>query len=57
MSVGQSKGGLPPDSVVEEEAAILKDTQRLIEQYHDAGRFSMLRIGVAPCSPSASPRT
>jgi 8-oxoguanine deaminase len=51
MSVGQSKGGLPPDSVVEEEKAILKDTQRLIEQYHDAERFSMTRVGVAPCSP------
>jgi 8-oxoguanine deaminase len=51
MSVGKSKGGLPPDSVVEEEAAILKDTRRLIETYHDAERFSMLHIGVAPCSP------
>ncbi|HTD05335.1 8-oxoguanine deaminase [Undibacterium sp.] len=51
MSVGQSKGGLPPDSVVEEEHAILKDTQRLIETYHDAGRHAMQRIVVAPCSP------
>ncbi|MES2069587.1 MAG: 8-oxoguanine deaminase [Pseudomonadota bacterium] len=51
MSVGQSKGGLPPDSVVEDEAAILKDTQRLIETYHDAGRHAMQRIVVAPCSP------
>jgi len=51
MSVGQSKGGLPPDSVVEEEADILKDTQRLIETYHDDQRHSMLRMVVAPCSP------
>ncbi len=51
MSVGQSKGGLPPDRVVEEEGAILKDTQRLIETYHDAARHAMQRIVVAPCSP------
>jgi 8-oxoguanine deaminase len=51
MSVGQSKGGLPPDSVVEDEAAILTDTQRLIETYHDAQRYAMQRIVVAPCSP------
>ncbi|AON55514.1 8-oxoguanine deaminase [Herbaspirillum seropedicae] len=51
MSVGQSKGGLPPDRVVEDEAAILKDTQRLIETYHDHQRHAMQRIVVAPCSP------
>ncbi|HIK44092.1 MAG TPA: 8-oxoguanine deaminase [Leptolyngbyaceae cyanobacterium M65_K2018_010] len=51
MSVGQSQGGLPPDSVVESEAAILKDSQRLIEQYHDNRRYSMLRLTLAPCSP------
>jgi len=51
MSLGQSKGGLPPDAVVEEEAAILRDSQRLIEQYHDASRHAMLRVVVAPCSP------
>jgi cytosine/adenosine deaminase-related metal-dependent hydrolase len=51
MSVGQSKGGLPPDSVVEDEACILKDTQRLIENYHDAQPYAMQRIVVAPCSP------
>ncbi|MCS6846894.1 MAG: 8-oxoguanine deaminase [Anaerolineae bacterium] len=51
MSVGESNGGLPPDSVVEDEAAILKDTQRLIETYHDPARYAMLRIVVAPCSP------
>lgn len=51
MSVGRSKGGLPPDSVVEEEDAILADSRRLIEQYHDASRHAMLRVVVAPCSP------
>jgi cytosine/adenosine deaminase-related metal-dependent hydrolase len=51
MSVGQSKGGLPPDRVVEEEGAILKDTQRLIETHNDASRHAMQRIVVAPCSP------
>ena len=51
MSVGQSQGGLPPDQVVEKEDAILKDTQRLIEHWHDASHGSMLQIAVAPCSP------
>ncbi len=51
MSVGRSKGGLPPDAVVEEEAAILRDSQRLVEQYHDASRHAMLRVVLAPCSP------
>jgi cytosine/adenosine deaminase-related metal-dependent hydrolase len=51
MSVGASAGGLPPDEVVENEHAILKDTERLIAAYHDPARFSMERIVVAPCSP------
>ncbi|PYG96210.1 8-oxoguanine deaminase, partial [Arthrobacter stackebrandtii] len=51
MSVGQSQGGLPPDAVVEKEADILKESQRLIEDYHDASHGSMRRIVVAPCSP------
>ena len=51
MSVGESKGGLPPDRVVEDEAAILAETQRLIERWHDPRRHAMLRIVVAPCSP------
>jgi len=51
MSVGQSKGGLPPDSLVENEAVILADTQRVIERYHDASPGAMVRIVVAPCSP------
>ena len=51
MSVGQSKGGLPPDRVVEQEDAILKDTQRLIEKFHDASHGAMTQVAVAPCSP------
>ena len=51
MSLGESKGGLPPDEVVEDEDFILKDSQRLIEQYHDPKPGSMLQIVLAPCSP------
>src|SRR5512146_877242 len=51
MSLGESQGGLPPDSVVDSEEAILADSQRLIEQYHDAKPGAMLRIVLAPCSP------
>ena len=51
MSVGESAGGLPPDSLVEREDHILRDTQRLIETHHDAGRYSLLRVVAAPCSP------
>jgi cytosine/adenosine deaminase-related metal-dependent hydrolase len=51
MSVGRSQGGLPPDEVVESEPAILKETQRLIERWHDPARYAMRRIVVAPCSP------
>ena len=56
MSVGQSQGGLPPDSVVQGEARILRDCERLIAGYHDAAPGSMLRVALAPCSPfSVSP--
>lgn len=51
MSVGESKGGLPPDRVVEEEADILRDMRRAVETYHDASRYAMLRVVIAPCSP------
>ena len=51
MSVGESAGGLPPDALVEREDAILADTQREIERWHQPGRFAMRRIVVAPCSP------
>ncbi|RLC83508.1 MAG: 8-oxoguanine deaminase, partial [Chloroflexi bacterium] len=51
MSRGESQGGLPPDRVVEDEDFILRDTRRVIETYHDANPYAMLRIVVAPCSP------
>jgi 8-oxoguanine deaminase len=51
MSLGESKGGLPPDRVVEDEPFILKDSQRLIEQYHDPRPGAMIQIVLAPCSP------
>jgi 8-oxoguanine deaminase len=51
MSLGESKGGLPPDQVVEDEAYILKDSLRLIEQYHDPNPGSMVQVVLAPCSP------
>ena len=51
MSVGESAGGLPPDALVEDEDAILADTRRVIEAFHDSNRFAMLRVAAAPCSP------
>ncbi len=51
MSVGESAGGLPPDALVEREADILADSQRLLEGFHDPAPLSMLRLGLAPCSP------
>ncbi len=51
MSLGVSRGGLPPDSVVEDEGFILRDSQRAIESYHQPERFGMVRVAVAPCSP------
>lgn len=51
MSIGESDGGLPPDSLVESEAAILEDCIRVIDAFHDPNPGSMCRVGVAPCSP------
>ncbi|MBC8336156.1 MAG: 8-oxoguanine deaminase [Anaerolineales bacterium] len=51
MSLGESDGGLPPDSVVDTEESILKDSQRLIETYHDSKPGAMTQIVLAPCSP------
>lgn len=51
MSLGESKGGLPPDAVVESEEDIIVDSRRLIETWHDPDPQSMLQIVVAPCSP------
>ncbi len=51
MSLGESQGGLPPDSVVEDEQAILKDCVRVIETFHDPGPGALIRVVLAPCSP------
>lgn len=51
MSLGESRGGLPPDSVVEPEDRILDDSRRVVDQYHDPGRGAMTRVVLAPCSP------
>jgi cytosine/adenosine deaminase-related metal-dependent hydrolase len=51
FSIGESKGGLPPDHIVEEEEDILADTERLIQNYHDAQPYAMTRVDNAPCSP------
>jgi len=51
MSIGESDGGLPPDSLVEREADILDDCIRVVDAFHDAGEGSMVRVGIAPCSP------
>jgi cytosine/adenosine deaminase-related metal-dependent hydrolase len=51
MSLGQSKGGLPPDDCVEDEDAILADCARVIDRFHDARPGAMTQIVLAPCSP------
>jgi len=51
MSLGESKGGLPPDMVVEDEVDILRDSQRLIETYHNPNPGAMVQVVLAPCSP------
>lgn len=51
MSIGESDGGLPPDALVEDEAAILEDCIRVIDAHHDPRDGAMVRVGVAPCSP------
>lgn len=51
MSIGESRGGLPPDALVEDEAAILKDMERVVDAFHDPAPGAMVRVGLAPCSP------
>jgi len=51
MSIGESDGGLPPDHLVENEERILNDCIRVIDRFHNASEASMVRVGVAPCSP------
>ena len=56
MSIGESDGGLPPDTLVEDEATILKDTADKIDAFHDPLPGAMIRVGVAPCSPFSESR-
>ncbi|MGA7227391.1 MAG: 8-oxoguanine deaminase [Acidimicrobiia bacterium] len=51
MTLSESSGGLPPDSIVEDEDDVLADSQRVIETYHDAAPGAMTRVVLAPCSP------
>lgn len=51
MSIGESAGGLPPDSLVEPEHAILEDMIRVVDAFHDPSPGAMTRVGLAPCSP------
>lgn len=51
MSIGESSGGLPPDHLVEDEAAILNDCIRVVDAFHDPNPGAMVQVGIAPCSP------
>lgn len=51
MSVGVSKGGLPPDDCTQAEEEILRDGERLVKEHHDKGQFAMIQVGLAPCAP------
>jgi cytosine/adenosine deaminase-related metal-dependent hydrolase len=51
MSLGRSRGGLPPDVVVQDEATIVKDCERVIGKFHDPKPLAMTRIDLMPCSP------
>ncbi|MGR3794120.1 8-oxoguanine deaminase [Vannielia sp. SX4] len=51
MSIGESKGGLPPDALVEDETAILADSARVVGAFHDPSDAAMVQVGLAPCSP------
>jgi 8-oxoguanine deaminase len=51
MNLSQRDGGLPPDSVVQDEDAILADSERVVARYHEAGQGAMVQIAFAPCSP------
>ncbi len=51
MSLSRKDGGLPPDSVVQDEEEILIRSEEIIRKYHDPSKYSMLRVALAPCSP------
>ncbi len=57
MSIGRSRGGLPPDTLVEGEEAILEDCIRLVDAFHDPDEGAMCRVGLAPCSPFSVSRS
>ncbi|ANQ52950.1 hydroxydechloroatrazine ethylaminohydrolase [Thermosipho sp. 1063] len=57
MSLSKKDGGLPPDTVVQKDDEILIESERVIKQYHDASKYSMLRIALAPCSPFSVTKT
>jgi 8-oxoguanine deaminase len=57
MNLSGRDGGLPPDSIVEDEEEILADSERLIQCYHDPGSGAMLQIALAPCSPFSATRS
>jgi 8-oxoguanine deaminase len=51
MNLSQKDGGLPPDSVVQDEDAILADCERVIGKYHQRGEGATVQVALAPCSP------
>jgi len=51
MSIGESKGGLPPDYLIEDEIFIMKESERVVDAYNNPARFAMTRVALAPCSP------
>ncbi len=51
MSLGEADGGLPPQHTVQSGEAILVDSQRLVERYHQRGDGAQIQIALAPCSP------
>lgn len=57
MSLSEKDGGLPPDSVVQDEDTILDESERLIKRYHDSRPGAMVRVALAPCSPFSVTRS
>ncbi|KAB2860215.1 MAG: 8-oxoguanine deaminase, partial [Bauldia sp.] len=51
MNLSKKDGGLPPDTVVQDEETILADCERVLSRYHDASEGAMLQVALAPCAP------
>ena len=51
MTLSKKDGGLPPDSVVQDDDAMLADCERLVAAHHDPSPGAMVRVALAPCSP------